>query len=81
VLKGIGIDTVISVVHHVIVVSREPKAWIGTGDQFQGFVATACGNYGVGRGDGWDDVLDYTLGQGIRDALDTELLRPLQGGL
>lgn len=70
-LKSVGVDTVVTTVHHVVLLGAERRVAV-CGD-LEGLVAAAGGDDGVGGCDGWDDVLDHALGERVGHASDVEL--------
>lgn len=81
VLECVCVYAVITAVHHVVVCFGISQEWIRCAGDFEGFVATRCGDDGVRRSNGGNDVLDDTLGHGIGHAGDVELLGALCGFL
>ena len=73
-LKRIRIYTLVTAIHHIIILVRKAKVGVHLSDELQRFVATTGGDNGICGSNGWNDVFDYALGHGVGYAWDVEFL-------
>ena len=76
VLKRIRIYRVVARIHHVVVHAGVSQEGIAVCGDFERLIAAACGDNGVGAGNGRDDVLDHALRHAVCYAFNIELLGP-----